>query len=64
MEEFVDRMDYILYLVGYFIFNDNLDIKTEENLVMWIETIDFSNKSNGERRNIFDKLINNIFDED
>ena len=31
---------------------------------MWIETIDFSNKSNGERRNIFDKLINNIFDED
>ncbi|MGC6768806.1 GmrSD restriction endonuclease domain-containing protein [Enterococcus sp. LJL51] len=64
LEEFVDRMDYILYLVGYFIFNDNLDIKTEENLVMWIETIDFSNKSNGERRNIFDKLINNIFDED
>ncbi|NPD11189.1 hypothetical protein HOY36_00955 [Enterococcus sp. MMGLQ5-2] len=64
LEEFVDRMDYILYLVGYFIFNDNLDIKTEENLVMWIEKIDFSNKSNGERRNIFDKLINNIFDED
>ncbi|MBF2508687.1 GmrSD restriction endonuclease domain-containing protein [Listeria welshimeri] len=62
LEKFVDRMDYILYLVGYFIFNDDLEKKTEDALIIWIETIDFSNKSNGERRNIFDKLINNIFE--
>ncbi|EIR7348513.1 DUF262 domain-containing protein [Listeria innocua] len=62
LEKFVDRMDYILYLVGYFIFNDDLEKKTKDALIIWIETIDFSNKSNGERRNIFDKLINNIFE--
>lgn len=61
LEEFIDRMDYILYLVGYFIFNDVLEPEIEKKLITWVETIDFNNKSNGERRNIFDKLISNTF---
>lgn len=55
----VTRMDYILYLVGYFVFNkDNIftDAKSEE-LVKWVNSVDFNNKTNHERRVEYTQLI-------
>lgn len=56
-----DRIDYITYLTGFFVFNstslsDN-DIKKLSN---WYNNADFKNKSNSERREIFSLLISNI----
>lgn len=61
LEKYVTRMDHILYVSGYYIFNENpsdLDLK---NLREWITKINFTNQSNGNRREIFDKLILNDF---
>lgn len=56
----VDRMDYLLYLVGYFVFKDNDPIlnEVEENkLIEWVENVRFTNLSNTERRKLFSKLL-------
>ncbi len=62
LEDYVNRMDYILYLTGYFAFNGTVDETNEQNLVSWVQTVSFVNKSNGARRDIFDSLIKNIFE--
>jgi hypothetical protein len=52
------RIDYINYLIGYFIFNGNvIDEESKEKLINWIDCTDFTNKSNTERRDIFTDLI-------
>lgn len=61
LENHVDRMDYILYLTGYFVFNEDIDDVNMENLINWIENVSFVNQSNGARREIFENLINNKF---
>lgn len=61
LHEYVDRMDYILYLMGYYAFNKNPSSLEIENLIEWVRRIDFSNQTNGSRRNIFDRLISNDF---
>lgn len=55
----IDRMDYILYLAGYFSFNNGTshDADTIQKLSNWIETISFTNQSNGARRNLFQALL-------
>lgn len=53
----VTRMDYILYISGYISFNGISD-ESKGKLVQWINEVDFSNKSNSERRKIFSELIN------
>ena len=52
------RIDYINYLIGYFIFNgnDSMD-KDKEFLIKWYDTVNFTNKSNSIRRDIFTNLI-------
>ena len=52
------RIDYINYLIGYFIFNgnDSMD-KDKELLIKWYDTVNFTNKSNSIRRDIFTNLI-------
>lgn len=57
----VDRMDYILYLTGYFAFNSNVTSENLNYLKIWVKEINFVNKSNGSRRKIFDLLIDNDF---
>lgn len=53
------RIDYINYLLGYFIFHkEELTDNTTEKLLNWLESVDFTNKTNSERRDIFTKLIN------
>ena len=54
--DYVDRMDYILYLSGYCMFNEDIQMK-KENIIKWFTTVEFTNKSNGDRRKIFDDLL-------
>ena len=52
------RIDYINYLIGYFIFHkEELTEDSTEKLQNWLESVDFTNKTNSERRDIFTKLI-------
>lgn len=55
----VDRMDYILYLSGYFAFNRNSYVDSEKikKLVAWVKNTNFTNASNGKRRDEFNKLL-------
>lgn len=56
-----DRIDYINYLIGYFIFNaESMTIERKEKLIAWYNTVNFTNKSNTERRNIYTELLNNV----
>lgn len=52
------RIDYINYLLGYFIFHsgDLTDVE-KEKLIRWVDTVDFTNQSNSDRRDIFTDLI-------
>jgi Protein of unknown function DUF262. len=53
-----DRIDYINYLTGYFVFNPgNIDQNTKEALIDWYNNIDFINLSNSKRRTEFSKLL-------
>ena len=53
-----DRIDYITYLTGFFVINgERINENVEMNLIDWYNKVDFKNKSNTERRDIFSKLI-------
>lgn len=54
-----DRIDYITYLTGYFVFNKKNTISYEqnENLVQWYNQVNFNNKPNGKRRDMFSELL-------
>lgn len=62
LEAHIDRMDYILYLTGYFAFNKSINDEHYNSLVNWVKGVNFVNKSNGMRREIFNSLIQNKFD--
>ena len=54
----LSRIDYINYLLGYFIFHKEITNESErERLIQWIDNVDFTNKSNSQRRDIFTNLI-------
>jgi len=54
-----DRVDYINYLIGYFIFNPSSMIEEQKTkIITWYNTVNFTNKSNTERRNIYTELLN------
>ena len=53
-----DRIDYINYLIGFFVFNESrIDGQISERLINWYNTVDFTNKSNTERREMYADLI-------
>lgn len=53
-----DRIDYINYLIGFFIFNaSKIDSEVKDRLINWYNTVDFTNKSNTDRRDIYTDLI-------
>lgn len=52
-----DRIDYINYLAGYYIYNPNPSEETIQKLVKWYRDVDFNNKSNSRRRTIFTQLL-------
>lgn len=59
LQSYIKTMQYVMYLTGYFIFQeDNIQ---KGNLAKWVEETSFDNLSNGERRSIYSKLIKNEF---
>lgn len=54
-----NRIDYITYLTGYFVFAKNHTLSSEQNqkLVQWYQEVDFTNKPNGKRRDMFNELL-------
>ncbi|NFA43762.1 DUF262 domain-containing protein [Clostridium botulinum] len=57
--KFPDRIDYITYLLGYFVLNKNnvTDYKQIQMVIKWYKSVKFTNKSNSERRKIFTELL-------
>lgn len=57
-----DRLDYITYLTGIFVFLNNKKLSdNEENFIIsWYSSVIFKNKSNTERRNIFTNLLSKL----
>lgn len=53
----ITRIDYVLYLTGYFAYNNDLDLNKTTKLINWVRNTNFVNQSNSERRNIFTELI-------
>lgn len=53
-----DRVDYINYLAGYFIFHEEeLSDENEQYLIKWYNSTKFKNTSNSDRRSIFTNLV-------
>lgn len=53
-----DRMDYINYLVGYFVYHGTeVSVEDEQMLCRWFNAADFTNSSNTERREMYRKLL-------
>ena len=51
------RIDYINYLLGYFVFKGNTFLPVDkEFLIDWYDTVNFTNKSNKARRDMFTNL--------
>lgn len=57
-----DRIDYITYLTGFFAFKKFAPLTSEEEteLINWYKTVNFTNKSNSDRRVIFSSLLDKI----
>lgn len=57
-----DRIDYITYLTGFFVFKKFAPLTSEEEaeLINWYKTVNFTNKSNSDRRVIFSSLLDKI----
>ncbi|QEA45833.1 DUF262 domain-containing protein [Leuconostoc citreum] len=58
LQKYIVRMQHIMYLTGYFVFNEAVEYKRTE-LIEWVKNVSFDNLVNGERRNIFNNLITN-----
>ncbi len=54
-----ERIDYLTYLLGAFVYigKGGIAERQKEYLIKWYNTVEFSNKDNGERRRNFDDLI-------
>ncbi|MGM9533779.1 MAG: hypothetical protein ACI3VR_00930 [Intestinibacter sp.] len=54
------RIDYITYMTGLFVYIGKEEINNTQKkcLIEWYNTVEFSKKDNGERRKIFEDLIN------
>lgn len=59
LKKYITRMDYILYLSGYFTFKKSLhlDDNVEKKLIEWVQDTNFTNASNGKRREIFSNML-------
>lgn len=57
LQDRIERIDYILYLIGYFVYHQDLDSENGLELAEWVRNIDFGNMSNTMRREEFTKLI-------
>ncbi|PPB10715.1 GmrSD restriction endonuclease domain-containing protein [Brevibacillus laterosporus] len=53
------RIDYVTYLTGYFVYRKDVQLTQNQidSVIEWYNNADFRNKSNKERRKMFDKLL-------
>ena len=53
------RIDYLTYLTCFFVYNNNnnMNDRQKEEIINWFSCVNFTDKGNSERREIFDKLI-------
>ncbi|GAB6167794.1 hypothetical protein JCM1393_02540 [Clostridium carnis] len=54
-----ERIDYVTYLLGLFVYldeNELMDVQ-KSKVIEWYQNVIFAKKDNGERRNIFERLI-------
>jgi hypothetical protein len=58
LEEYISRIDYILYLIGYFSFNETIDGNNNKALIQWVKNVNFVNMVNTARRDEFSQVIN------
>lgn len=58
LKEYANKMQYVMYLTGYYILANGIQ---ENNLVDWVKDTKFENLSNGQRREVYMNLINNMF---
>lgn len=54
-----NRIEYLTYLTGYFVFNNYSDISEEKksNLISWYNSVEFLSQGNTKRRQIFTNLL-------
>ncbi len=53
-----NRMDYINYLVGYFVYHGTILTPSDEQMLCrWFNAADFTNSTNTERRDMYKKLL-------
>lgn len=53
-----NRMDYINYLVGYFVYHGTILTSSDEQMLCrWFNSADFTNSTNTERRAMYKKLL-------
>lgn len=59
LQDYIYRMDYILYLTGFFAYQKNKQLESQKarKLVQWVETVDFTNQTNSSRRELFSNLL-------
>ena len=58
LNTYITQMQYVMYLTGYFVFNTTVSESDLSQLSDWVKKVSFTNKSNGVKREIFDRLIN------
>lgn len=61
----VERMDYIAYLLGFFSYSgyeklEDMPVEIAEELIEWVNTVNFKNQSNTARRSIYSKLLKKL----
>lgn len=52
-----DRVDYINFLIGYFVFHKDQETYDIDYLIDWYKTVNFRNKSNTARRQMYTNLV-------
>lgn len=59
LRRYITRMDYILYLTGFFAYQNSEELTTEleDELINWVKTVNFTNQSNSARREMFTDLL-------
>lgn len=53
----INRMDYVLYLLGYFAYHKEVSHQQEQLLSNWVNDVNFNNQTNSERRNIYTRML-------
>jgi hypothetical protein len=53
------RIDYLTYITGLYVYNNNNELNEAQRktLMHWYESVNFTNKSNDQRRDIFKNII-------